>query len=194
MKWGKETFPDVEVNTDEEPLLFKAQLFALTGVQPHRQKIMCKGVTLKDGEWNVQMANKMSVLMMGTKDELVKEEPVERVKFLEDMNESELAVALKVPSGLTNLGNTCYVNATLQCLKCIPELREALKSFKESESDLSLIDLAPTKSIASAMRDVFKDLESGNTVQPIILLQLLYNAYPQFTPMTQRKSCLLNCN
>lgn len=44
-------FPDVEVNTEEDPLLFKAQLFALTGVQPNRQKVMVKGMTLKDTEW-----------------------------------------------------------------------------------------------------------------------------------------------
>ncbi len=51
MKWGKETFSDIEVNTDEDPVLFKAQLFTLTGVQPERQKVMVKGVTLKDNEW-----------------------------------------------------------------------------------------------------------------------------------------------
>lgn len=32
-------------------MLFKAQLFALTGVQPERQKVMLKGVTLKDDDW-----------------------------------------------------------------------------------------------------------------------------------------------
>lgn len=54
MKWGKETYPDIELNTEEPPMLFKAQLFALTGVQPERQKVMCKGVTLKDSDydWN----------------------------------------------------------------------------------------------------------------------------------------------
>ena len=50
VKWGKEVFSDVEVgflierlfimfaskvNTDEEPMVFKAQLMALTGVQVH---------------------------------------------------------------------------------------------------------------------------------------------------------------
>lgn len=58
VKWGKETFTDVEVNTDEEPILFKAQLFTLTGVQNERQKVMIKGVTLKDNDWgNVQLKN-----------------------------------------------------------------------------------------------------------------------------------------
>lgn len=56
VKWGKESYPDVEVDTDEAPLLFKAQLFALTGVQPERQKVMLKGSTLKDNDWgNVKL-------------------------------------------------------------------------------------------------------------------------------------------
>lgn len=52
IKWGKEVYTDIDVNTDEPPILFKAQLFALTGVQPERQKVMIKGVTLKDDDWN----------------------------------------------------------------------------------------------------------------------------------------------
>lgn len=49
VKWGKEKFDGVELNTDEPPMVFKAQLFALTGVQPARQKVMVKGGTLKVG-------------------------------------------------------------------------------------------------------------------------------------------------
>ena len=40
-------FSDVEVSTDDEPMLFKAQLYAITGVPPDRQKVMIKGSTLK---------------------------------------------------------------------------------------------------------------------------------------------------
>ena len=47
MKWGKEKFLDVALNADEPPLVFKAQLFALSGVQPDRQKLMIKGSIVK---------------------------------------------------------------------------------------------------------------------------------------------------
>lgn len=47
VKWGKEKFDAIELNTEESPMVFKAQLFALTGVQPARQKVMVKGGTLK---------------------------------------------------------------------------------------------------------------------------------------------------
>lgn len=52
VKWGKEVYNDIEANTSEPPMLFKAQIFALTGVQPERQKVMMKGITLKDSEWD----------------------------------------------------------------------------------------------------------------------------------------------
>lgn len=47
IKWGKEKFENVELNTDDPPEVFKAQLFALSGVNPERQKVMLKGSVLK---------------------------------------------------------------------------------------------------------------------------------------------------
>jgi len=37
---------------------------------------------------------------------------------------------MKLPAGLTNLGNTCYLNATVQCFKTVPELKNALLDFE----------------------------------------------------------------
>lgn len=41
----------MELDTDELPILFKAQLFALTGVQPERQKVMVKGKIVNEDTW-----------------------------------------------------------------------------------------------------------------------------------------------
>ncbi|KAJ8925778.1 hypothetical protein NQ315_009628 [Exocentrus adspersus] len=179
VKWGKESYPDIEVNTDEPPLLFKAQLFALTGVQPERQKVMIKGVTLKDNDWdNFKIKDGVTILLMGSKEEDVPKEPIEKPVFVEDMNESELATALDLPAGLTNLGNTCYMNATVQCLKVVPELREALQTFQGGIAPSNSV--SASQSITAALRDLYATMDKGNTVPPIVLLQVMHMAFPRF--------------
>ena len=45
VKWGKEKYT-VDADVAEPPLVFKSQLFALTGVAPERQKVMIKVIFL----------------------------------------------------------------------------------------------------------------------------------------------------
>lgn len=84
---------------------------------------------------------------------------------------------LKLPAGLTNLGNTCYMNAVVQCLKVVPELRDSLRGYNE---EFSINPLASAQSITAAMRSVFEQMNGNNTVTPILLLQTLHTAFPQF--------------
>ncbi|KNC71071.1 hypothetical protein SARC_16394, partial [Sphaeroforma arctica JP610] len=49
VKWTKHKY-EVELNTNETPLVFKVQLFALTGVEPERQKVMLAGKKLEDDD------------------------------------------------------------------------------------------------------------------------------------------------
>jgi len=176
VKWGRETYKEIECDTEMEPQVFKAQLFALTGVQPNRQKVMIKGKILGDDTWNnFPIAKGMTVLLMGTADENIPKAPQEQVKFVEDMNESELATALELPLGLANLGNTCYMNATVQCLKTVPVLTQSLKRFTggvgSTESPVA---------ITAALRDLYNTMDKGVSIPPIIILQALHTAFPRF--------------
>uniref|UniRef100_A0A8C7MSP2 Ubiquitin carboxyl-terminal hydrolase n=1 Tax=Oncorhynchus kisutch TaxID=8019 RepID=A0A8C7MSP2_ONCKI len=144
VKWGKEKFDAIELNTEEPPMVFKAQLFALSGVQPERQKVMVKGGTLKDDDWgNIKLKN------------------------------------MEMPCGLTNLGNTCYMNATVQCLRSVPELKGALGRYTGAlrSSGASV----PSQYITAALRDLYKIMDkTSSSIHPIILLQFLHIAFPQF--------------
>uniref|UniRef100_A0AAZ3RR38 Ubiquitin carboxyl-terminal hydrolase n=1 Tax=Oncorhynchus tshawytscha TaxID=74940 RepID=A0AAZ3RR38_ONCTS len=172
-------FDAIELNTEEPPMVFKAQLFALTGVQPERQKVMVKGGTLKDDDWgNIKLKNGMTLLMMGSAEALP-EEPAVRPMFVEDMTEDQLASAMEMPCGLTNLGNTCYMNATVQCLRSVPELKGALRRYAGALGSSGAN--ASSQYITAALRDLYETMdETSSSIPPIILLQFLHMAFPQF--------------
>jgi ubiquitin carboxyl-terminal hydrolase 14 len=66
------------------------------------------------------------------------------------------------------------MNATIQCLRSVPELRESLKEFNDE------INFASPQSITLALKSVFEQMEKNSTVTPILLLQTLHMAFPNF--------------
>ncbi|EON98165.1 putative ubiquitin carboxyl-terminal hydrolase 6 protein [Phaeoacremonium minimum UCRPA7] len=175
---------DVEVDPESTGETFKYQVFSLTGVEPERQKILIKGGQLKDDADMSKLGLKAGqvIMMMGTPGagggELLR--PKEKVKFVEDMTEAEAAQQEgATPAGLTNLGNTCYLNSTLQTLRSIPELQNALVKYEYKSS--SALDPIRQLDLTNQLKDLYKYMsETQDGMAPHAFLNALRVAFPQF--------------
>ncbi|KAF8449934.1 hypothetical protein BGX38DRAFT_1185451 [Terfezia claveryi] len=186
---------NIELDTSGTGEVFKYQLYSLTGVEPERQKILVKGGQLKDetdlSTLNIKPNHKF--MMMGTPSSDILKTPAQKPVFLEDLTEEQRAKQKGViPAGLQNLGNTCYMNSTLQALRFVPELQEELLRYKASATSAPASFMAEyglggaNTDLIGALRDLYKQMGSTLTgFPPIAFLQTLRTAFPQFAQRTR---------
>ncbi|PHH88240.1 hypothetical protein CDD83_7789 [Cordyceps sp. RAO-2017] len=178
---------EVEVDPSSTGEDFKLQLFSLTNVEPDQQKIIIKGKQLKNDAdmGKLDLKPGQSILMLGSPGdgnaELLR--PKEPIKFVEDMTEAEQAQQIgATPAGLVNLGNTCYLNSTLQTLRSIPELQTALTKYSPNPNDASGIQGRGGQMDLAAQLSILYD-KMGQTQEacpPMSFLMTLRAVFPQF--------------
>ncbi|KAL7412300.1 hypothetical protein BDY24DRAFT_393930 [Mrakia frigida] len=178
IKHSGKSFP-LEVNLSAPALEFKEQIYAVTGVPVDRMKVMVKGGMLKDDAdlTKLSIKPKATIMLIGTSGPLPTA-PSKPITFLEDMDDSELALATKSPTGLINLGNTCYANASIQALRSVPELRTALASYSGGQGQSST---GGDAGLTRAMKGLWDGM--GRTTEgfpPMSFLQTLRTVAPQF--------------
>jgi ubiquitin carboxyl-terminal hydrolase 14 len=190
---------DIEIDPSSTGEELQLQLYSLTNVEPDNQKIMAGKMIKADTQLStIKFKPNQVITMLGKPSaEVIMEAPKERMKFLEDMTDAEIAKQDgAMPAGLNNTGNTCYANATLQTLRMIPELQEQLQTYKPSAqagpsasslfsadqlANVGLGGLGGANDLTGSLRDVYKMMgETQGAVQPLMFLTALRQQYPQF--------------
>ncbi|EME32638.1 ubiquitin carboxyl-terminal hydrolase 14 [Galdieria sulphuraria] len=182
VKWQKQKF-SISIDKNQPIRVFQEELYRLTQVPPERQTILgFKGGKLtKDKDWDsCGLKENMSIVLIGSADEVPKAPT--SVQFIEDVaphGEDSLQLWDGLPCGMVNVGNTCYMNATVQCLSTADYLLHSIREYcKQHPSPRTA-----SEKLVSALFQVFVSLHTTPCIGPVVpmeLLQQLRNVNPQF--------------
>lgn len=162
----------IEVDDSTTGLVFKQKIQDATQIPVARQKILVKGGKLSDDTKisSLQINLKTPIMVLGTPDkDLPTSNPSKQV-FLEDLNENQLVKVSHDPSGLVNLGNTCYLNSSLQAIYALKDISSRVENYSGSLSPL-----------VTTLKGIFRAMDKKQErVNPTLFLLQFRNKFPQF--------------
>ncbi|QLL33929.1 hypothetical protein HG536_0F02540 [Torulaspora globosa] len=173
----------VKIAMDATAGALKGQVEQLIKVPISRQKYMVKGGLSDDTATELSSIIKpgSTIMVLGTPDADLVSKPKQRSQFIEDLApEQQLQHLNELPIGFQNMGNTCYLNATLQALYRIEPLRDMILNYSQQSADNAADE--GHKKIIIEMKRCFENLKnkSYKAVMPMVLLTALRKCYPQF--------------
>lgn len=181
IKNSGKTYP-LELSPADTGLVFKQKLQNLTKIPIDRQKILLKTGQLKDDDIveSLKLKQNQTIMVLGSPELNLPIAPINNV-FLEDLNESSLKSYSNEPIGFENLGNTCYLNSSIQALYSIPSLQKKL-----TQND-KVGEIGTNEHLVLQLKRVFKELENKkqDSIVPNNLITSLRVLYPQFNERDQ---------
>lgn len=163
---------EIQLEDDATGLDFKQTIQEITQIPVERQKILVKGGKLSNDVLisSLKINLKSPIMVLGTPDKDLPVYDAKKHVFLEDLNENQLVKVSEDPSGLLNLGNTCYLNSSLQALFYIKDISEKVKKAAGGSNGM----ITTLKGIFSAME------KKQQNVDPTLFLMQFRAQFPQF--------------
>ena len=175
----------IDVDLESPGLEFKRKIYEATNIPPERQKVLLRGGKLKDDSdmKTFNLKPNQPIMVLGTPLSQKLEKPKEKIHFIEDLSEGERNFNPNdTPSGLVNLGNTCYLNSSLQTLYDIKELRDELKIMQPNS-----LEIGTQKALVVHMKELFEKMnDKKQKITPLNFLTSMRLTFPQFSEKSEQ--------